>query len=151
MPVHLPTALRRAGYRAAYNVLRVYWFVRRPEVRGVKCVLTKGDRVLLVRHTYGERRWDLPGGRMRRDEPGINAARREMHEELGVLIEDWAPIGIVSGTAEFRRDRMQIFQADIRDGEIELDRGELATGHWFARRELPADVASYVPQILADR
>ncbi len=88
---------------------------------------------------------------MRRDEPALSTARREMHEELGVLIEDWSPIGVVSGTAEFRRDRMQIFQAEIRDGEIEIDRGELATMHWFPRRELPDDVAAYVPQILAER
>jgi NADH pyrophosphatase NudC (nudix superfamily) len=46
---------------------------------------------------------------------------------------------------------MQIFQAEIRDGEIEIDRGELATMHWFPRRELPGDVAVYVPQILAER
>src|SRR5579875_1019747 len=85
--VRLPVGLKRTGYRTAYNVLRVYWFVRRPEVRGVKCVLTKGDRVLLVRHTYGDRRWDLPGGRMRRDEPAVNTARREMQEELGVEIQ----------------------------------------------------------------
>jgi 8-oxo-dGTP pyrophosphatase MutT (NUDIX family) len=149
--VRLPIPVRRAGYRAAYGLLRVYWFVRRPEVRGVKCVLTRGDHVLLVRHTYGDRRWDLPGGRMRRDEAAIGAARREMHEELGVLIQDWAPFGVVLGTAEFRRDRMQIFHAEIRDGEIEIDRGELATMHWFPRRDLPADVATYVPQILAER
>jgi 8-oxo-dGTP pyrophosphatase MutT (NUDIX family) len=149
--VRLPIALRRAGYRTAYGLLRVYWFVRRPEVRGVKCVLTRGDRVLLVRHTYGDRRWDLPGGRMRRDEAALSTARREMQEELGLMIQDWAPIGVVLGTAEYRRDRMQIFHAEVNDGEIEIDRGELATMHWFPRRELPADVPKYVPQILAHR
>jgi 8-oxo-dGTP pyrophosphatase MutT (NUDIX family) len=146
--VRFPIAVRRAALRAAYTGLRVYWFLARPEVRGVKCVLTKGDRVLLVRHTYGDRRWDLPGGRTRRGEPGSNTARREMHEELGVLIEDWSPIGVVSGTTQFRRDRMQIFQAEMRDGEIEIDLGELAAMRWFAREELPANVPAYVPQIL---
>jgi 8-oxo-dGTP diphosphatase len=126
----------------------VYWFLRRPEVRGVKCVLTRGEDVLLVRHAYGDRRWDLPGGRIRRDEPALMTAAREMHEELGVLIEDWAPIGVVTGGAEFRRDRMQIFQAELRDGDIELERAELATMQWFPRRELPRDVPGYVPQIL---
>jgi 8-oxo-dGTP pyrophosphatase MutT (NUDIX family) len=146
--VRLPIPVRRAAYRGAYAGLRVYWFVRRPEVRGVKCVLTQGDLVLLARHTYGDRHWDLPGGRMRRDEPPFSAARREMNEELGLLIEDWKPIGVVSGTAQFRRDRMQIFHAEMRDGEIEIDRGELATTRWFPRHEPPENVASYVPQIL---
>jgi hypothetical protein len=74
-----------------------------------------------------------------------------MQEELGLMIQDWAPIGVVLGTAEYRRDRMQIFHAEVNDGEIEIDRGELATMHWFPRRELPADVPKYVPQILAHR
>jgi 8-oxo-dGTP pyrophosphatase MutT (NUDIX family) len=147
--VQVPIAVRRAALRGAWAALRVYWFLARPEVRGVKCVLTKGDKVLLVRHTYGDGRWDLPGGRMKRGEPALDTARREMREELGVLIDDWAPFGVVVGRAEFRRDRMQIFQAELRDGDIEIDRGELATMRWFPRRELPRDVPQYVPQILA--
>jgi 8-oxo-dGTP pyrophosphatase MutT (NUDIX family) len=131
-------------------MLRVYWFLRRPEVRGVKCVLTRGEEVLLVRHTYGDRRWDLPGGRIKRDEPALNTARREMHEELGVRIEKWAPLGLVTGTAEFRRDRMHVFHAEINEGELlEIDQGELATSHWFPRRDLPRDVPKYIPQILS--
>ena len=53
-------------------------------------------RVLLVRHTYGSRGWDLPGGSMKRGEAPVNAARREMHEELGVTIDDWRSLGLVS-------------------------------------------------------
>ena len=58
----LPVGLRRRAYRLAYALLCVYWFVRRPECHGVKCVLTDGALVLLVRHTYGPPLWDLPGG-----------------------------------------------------------------------------------------
>jgi 8-oxo-dGTP pyrophosphatase MutT (NUDIX family) len=140
--------VRRAALRGAYAGLRVYWFLAHPEVQGVKCVLTRGDHVLLVRHTYGGREWDLPGGRIRRDEPPASTARREMHEELGVLIDDWAPLGEVLGTIEHRRDRMQCFQAELRDGRLEVDRGELATVQWFPRHALPDDVGRYVREIL---
>ena len=111
-------------------------------MRGVKCVLTNGDEVLLVRHTYGDREWDLPGGRIRRDEPAVNTARREMHEELGVLIDDWAPLGEVSGTVDHRRDRMQCFQAEMRDARLEIDLGELAVVDWFPPRGLPDDLGA---------
>ena len=74
---------RRVAINFAYVGLRVYWFLLRPKVVGVKCVVVHGDRVLLVRHTYGRRSWDLPGGTVRRREVPIDAARREMHEELG--------------------------------------------------------------------
>jgi ADP-ribose pyrophosphatase YjhB (NUDIX family) len=146
--VRIPVALRRAALRGAYAVLRVYWFLVHPEVQGVKCVLTHGEHVLLVRHTYGDRGWDLPGGRVRRDEPAVHAARREMHEELGVLIDDWAPLGEVVGTVDHRRDRMQCFQAEVRDGRLEIDPGELAAVQWFARRQLPDRVGHYVREIL---
>src|SRR5438067_13089326 len=94
--MRVPIPLLRVMYRCAYWLLRAYWFVRRPEVQGVKCVLTDGDQVLLVRHTYGHREWDLPGGAVKRDEPPLNAARREMHEELGIRNEEWISIGQVS-------------------------------------------------------
>src|SRR5437870_4690431 len=81
--VTFAVAVRRRGYRVAFALLRVYWFVRRPALHGVKCVLTNGDQVLLVRHTYGSRDWDLPGGAVSRGEPPVATARREMHEELG--------------------------------------------------------------------
>lgn len=56
-----------------------------------------GDRVLLVRKTYGNR-WDIPGGYVDRGESPAAACRRELREELGLdrspvslLVQDWAP------------------------------------------------------------
>jgi ADP-ribose pyrophosphatase YjhB (NUDIX family) len=146
--VRVSIAVRRAALRGAYAVLRVYWFLAHPEVQGVKCVLTHGEHVLLVRHTYGDRGWDLPGGRVRRDEPAVHTARREMQEELGVVIENWSPLGEVVGTVDHRRDRMQCFQAEIRDGRLRIDAGELAAVQWFPRRQLPDRVGHYVREIL---
>ena len=64
---------RRVAIRCAYVGLRVYWFVARPKVVGVKCVVKHDDDVLLVRHTYGRRSWDLPGGTVKRRELPIEA------------------------------------------------------------------------------
>ncbi len=141
--------IRRLGYRFAYAGLRLYWLLRRPEVRGVKCVITDGGRVLLVRHTYGPRGWDLPGGSMKRGEAPVNAARREMHEELGVSIDDWHPLGLVSLNGDHRRDRLHCFQAEVKEPKIEIDRGELADAHWFLPAALPRDVGRFTRPILA--
>jgi 8-oxo-dGTP pyrophosphatase MutT (NUDIX family) len=146
--VQLPIAVRRLGYRCAYAVLLCYWFLLHPRVRGVKCVLTRGDDVLLVRHTYGDREWDLPGGTIRRNEPPLDTARREMQEELGVLIQDWRPLGEVYGIAHHRRDELHCFEAEIRDGRVEIDLGELAAMRWFPRAQLPEDVGHYVRRVL---
>lgn len=144
-----PLAPRRLGYRVAYRLLRVYWVIVRPHSKGVKCVLTSRDRVLLVRHTYGERAWELPGGSLRRNEPPVSAARREVHEELGLTIDEWRSLGEVGARMNRRAVTLHCFQAELAPPAVELDRGELAIAGWFPRRQLPADLGRYVRPILA--
>jgi 8-oxo-dGTP pyrophosphatase MutT (NUDIX family) len=145
----LPVPLRRLGYRTAYLGLLVYWFIRRPRLRGVKCVITDRDRVLLVVHTYGPREWDLPGGGLKRAEPPLSAARREMHEELGIRIDNWKAIGEVFARMHHRSGNLHCFQAELRDPPITMEQGELATVRWFPRQALPSNLARYVRPILA--
>jgi 8-oxo-dGTP pyrophosphatase MutT (NUDIX family) len=130
-------------------LLRAYRLLGRPTVSGVKCVLTDGDRVLLVRHTYGRAEWLLPGGSIKRDEPPLSAARREMREELGIDIADWTALGEVSAYTESGRDRLHCFQAELRAPALTLDRGELETVGWFPRGELPPNLGRFVRPILA--
>jgi ADP-ribose pyrophosphatase YjhB (NUDIX family) len=145
----LPVPVRRVAYRAAYLGLRTYWFIRRPELHGVKCAVIDHDRVLLVRHTYGPRHWDLPGGTMRRGEPPINAARREMAEELGIAVEDWQALGELRVTAFRKHDVLHCFQAELGGRTISIDPGELAGADWFERQALPDDLGPFVEPILA--
>ena len=145
----VPVQVKRLGYRAAYTVLRTYWFIRRPKLSGVKCVLTDGDEVLLVRHTYGPRAWDLPGGAIKRGESPVNAARREMNEELGISIDDWRALGAVRVIVDHRRDLVHCFQADSPGRELTVDQGEIAEVGWFSRQRLPEDLGRYAGPILA--
>jgi 8-oxo-dGTP pyrophosphatase MutT (NUDIX family) len=130
-------------------VLRAWWFVRRPRQQGVKCVLTDGDNVLLVRHTYGRSAWDLPGGGMKRDERPLDTARREIEEELGVRLEDWRDIGALGDREYHRRDTIYCFAAELNGEPLRVDRGELDTVEWFPRRSLPRDLGRYVRRIVA--
>ena len=146
--VELTVGLRRWGYRAAYLGLRGYWFIARPETHGVKCVLTDGDGVLLVRHTYGSRAWDLPGGGGKGGEALDATARREIKEELGIDIADWRPLGQIQVAIDHRRDVVHCFQAEVHAPALRIDRGELSDARWFKRSELPA-VGPYTRRILA--
>jgi 8-oxo-dGTP pyrophosphatase MutT (NUDIX family) len=146
--VQAPVGARRLAYRAAYRTLQVSWLVRRPMKRGVKCLLVNRERVLLVRHTYGDRRWDLPGGAMRRNEEPLATARREMHEELGIESARWTALGIVEGVFHHRRDTIHCFRGELESPEVRLDLGELQTASWFDRSDLPPNLAPYVLPVL---
>ncbi len=147
--VELPVPVRRLGYRAAYGALQVYWFLLRPSSRGVKCVLTHGEYVLLVRHTYGPGAWELPGGGMRRGEEAVATARREMSEELGVSIDDWTRQGETVVDFGHHRDRVQFFTAELTDTQLEVNHAELAEVRWFPRHQLPPNLGRYARAIIA--
>ena len=146
---HLPVPVRRALIRCAYVGLRIYWFLFRPQIVGVKCALVHDRNVLLVRHTYGNRSWDLPGGTVRRRERPVDAARREMEEELGRRIEDWVDLGELFFHADHHDDNLHVFRADVPDRTLDIDLTELAEAAWFAPEALPAPVGRYVHPIIA--
>jgi ADP-ribose pyrophosphatase YjhB (NUDIX family) len=139
---------RRTAMRVAYAGLRTYWFVFRPRVVGVKCVVTHEDDVLLVRHTYGNRAWDLPGGTVRRRELPRDAAEREMHEELGRRFGDWISLGELFVNTNHHDDNLHLFQARVHDRKLDLNLTELAEAAWFPRDALPNDLSRYVRTIV---
>jgi 8-oxo-dGTP diphosphatase len=118
-------------------------------MQGVKCALTDGDRVLLVRHTYGSRAWDLPGGGIKRRESPLAAARREMLEELGLADAAWTTIGALTGRVNHRRETVHVFVAELARPQLRLDRSELEDARWFPRSELPPALGHYVKATLA--
>jgi 8-oxo-dGTP pyrophosphatase MutT (NUDIX family) len=116
-------------YRVAYHLARVYWFVARPKKRGVKCAITRAEEILLVRHTYGDRRsWDLPGGSIKRGED---------------------PLGDFFARYEHRDDTMYCFHAAVEDANPVPDRVEIAEARWFPTAALPAHTGRFVRRILS--
>lgn len=141
--------LRRLGFQVAHALLRVWWLVRRPAMYGVKCIITRGDDVLLVRHAYGSHAWDLPGGGIKRGERPLDAARREMAEELGIESAEWRWLGEAWAMVYHRRDTLHCFQAEVHSGELKINRAELADARWFSRDALPQDLGKCVRRLLA--
>jgi hypothetical protein len=113
---------RRLAYRIAAQLLRVLRPLVPIDWGGVKCVLTDGDQVLLVRHTYGSRQWDLPGGGRHR---GELRARIERH-----------------------RQTIDVYGAELSSPTLKLDLGEIEVAAWFTCDRLPPDTARFVAPIL---
>jgi 8-oxo-dGTP pyrophosphatase MutT (NUDIX family) len=142
--------LLRLAFRIGYRVLRVWWSISRSTKRGVKCVLTRDGQILLVRHTYGDqRRWELPGGGVKRRERPADAARREVHEELGIAVDDLTLLGDLFERIDGKRDRLWCYSAEIGDRELDLDQAEIASAEWFSLDRLPTTTAKYVARITA--
>jgi len=152
--VPLPIPVQRLGYRTAYRVLRVYWWIFRPRSSGVKCILTHQDAVLLVRHTYGPRGWDLPGGSRKRGEAAEATATREIQEELGLSVDAWRPLGKIEVVIDRHTDALHCFHAEVGSPEIGspplvLDLAELSAAQWFPKQSLPHPLGRYTSAILA--
>ncbi|MEA2320186.1 MAG: hypothetical protein QOD81_36 [Solirubrobacteraceae bacterium] len=117
--------------------MRLWWFVRRPHTSGVKCVVRDGERVLFVRHTYGNRHaWELPGGILGRDEAPDSAVRREMREELGVELADLRELGRVEVSGDHKHTLLICFEAGPASAPLRFARAEIAEARW-ARPDAP--------------
>lgn len=121
-----------------------YWRLIGPRTLGVRIVVRDGDgRFLLVRHSYGAGDWLFPGGGVHRRERIDAAARREAHEETGVLIPD-APgalllVGVFSNLREGKSDHVVVFEAvEWYPASEPSDDPEIAETGWFAPDDLPA-------------
>jgi 8-oxo-dGTP pyrophosphatase MutT (NUDIX family) len=140
-------SFQRIGMRVAYRVLQVYWFFRRPAANGVKCVVMRGDELVLVRHTYGRRgTWDLPGGGLKRGETPQIAARREVREELGLDLDGWRELGRTNLVVDHKRNRLNGCATPLAGGEIVADEIEIAEARWFGRSALPEPLTPWVRQ-----
>ena len=83
------------GFRAWVGAgLPVQAIDARPSVFGAATVIVRGDRVLLVHHTYGELNWEIPGGGADPGESAEEAARREALEETGVTLAGMRLTGV---------------------------------------------------------
>jgi 8-oxo-dGTP pyrophosphatase MutT (NUDIX family) len=91
------------------NRLRLY--VTRPITVGVRLILTDGQSVLLVKHTY-QRHWYLPGGGVQKSETLEQAARREMAEEVGAQLGQLQLFGVYTNFYEYKNDHVIVFVCD---------------------------------------
>lgn len=144
------TRLVRLAYRAGYVAIRVWSAVLRPHTRGVKCLVSEGGAILLVRHAYGPRQWDLPGGFARRGEAFLETARREIDEELALPgADDPRQFAELRRRHLGRHETLGAMGVRVPTRVVEIRSLELLEAGWFDRRALPADRAEIVDEILA--
>ena len=124
--------------RILYWVYQVYLFLFRPVTYGVRVLLVKDGRVLLIRHTYRSG-WHLPGGGIQRGETVETAARREVREETGAEMGAVQLPGIYSNLDGYVSGHNILFACEDFSIVSSPDH-EIAEARFFAQSELPADI-----------
>ena len=103
---------------------------------GAMCCVERADgAVLLVRQSY-RKSWALPGGLLNRNEEPIDAATRELEEEIGLTVElEDNPKVVVD--ARSRRVDVIYHTRFAGDEEPSPRSAEILEARWFAPDELP--------------
>jgi ADP-ribose pyrophosphatase YjhB (NUDIX family) len=111
-------------------------------------ILDDRDRVLLVKHDYGELNWELPGGGGEPRESAEETARREAREEVGIELEVDRLTGVYW---EPERDAHHfVFRAHPKGDPRVNDRREIAEVGWFDPGELPRPMSDFTESRIAD-
>ncbi|MEL7274656.1 MAG: NUDIX domain-containing protein [Pseudomonadota bacterium] len=129
---YLPKALRHPAF--------IVWsLATRAMTMGVRCAFfdTQG-RVFLVRHTY-VKGWHMPGGGVERGETVMDALKKEVREEAGiVLTEPPGLFAIYRNTIHSRFDHVALYVArSLPAGPAPEPNVEIAETGWFALDALP--------------
>ena len=102
-------------------------------------IFDDAGRILLVRHSYGLRRWGTPGGRLEPGESPIYALSREVAEEIGCEICITHLVGIYA--KPYRDDLVLSFAAAIVSGVARPCPSEISDIMFSSRDSLPPEPA----------
>ncbi len=95
----------RLAATATHMLLRLFWFVTRPATLGAHALaLTPERKVVLVKLRYAPG-WRVPGGGRSPGEDPVDAAIRELREEIGLVSHGDARLARdFEESVDFRRD-----------------------------------------------
>lgn len=123
----------RMAYRAAYRIMRVYWWLARPKTRGALIALWHGGEILLVRNSYLSY-YCVPGGYIKASETPAAAAVRELAEEVAITTTpDALKLGSQETHAwEGKTDEVFIFDLELAERPLfQVDNREVVDAEFF--------------------
>jgi 8-oxo-dGTP diphosphatase len=99
------------------------------------------DRILCVRHAYGQKRWTNPGGRLEDDEDPGDGVLRELHEETGYHGTVVAHLGTYIALYKTPIDIVLFFHVQLRGRDLWTPNSEISACGFFSAANLPEPMA----------
>jgi 8-oxo-dGTP pyrophosphatase MutT (NUDIX family) len=107
---------------------------------GARALVLQNNQILLVKHTYMPE-WYTIGGGVDAGESGLQALRRELLEEVGVILHESPPILGVYHNRHKKRDDYVIVYVCKKFEKTEVTSNEILEARWFPLNALPPDIS----------
>lgn len=140
--------LTRTFYKTVNPIRKLYWFIFRPNTRGVKCIIAHEDKILFVRLSYGHKHWTLPGGGVNKGESFEDAAIREAKEEVGIPISHMEKIYEYHNNKEYKNDHCLCYFSKVSSPKFNIDNLEISETKWATLANVPEPHVPRVKEIL---
>jgi len=111
----------------------------RPHNKGVKTLLFNDGYVLMVKIGYAHKKWVFPGGAIDKGEDPATAAKRELFEESGCMVDRVERIGEKVWQRKYGTVTTQYFYATTDSRALSIDDQEIIDAGWFSLDQLPKD------------
>jgi len=130
-------AVWRWSMRYAYRLQLAWWFVRRPKISGAYVAVWYEGQVLVIRNSY-RRKLSFPAGGLKRRETPVDAAVRELGEEVGIAArsEDLLYHGEILNRSGYAEDHAHFFELFCDEAPtVRVDRREVVSAEFVAPDE----------------
>ena len=142
-------ALHRRALKLAHALRHRWRRWRKVPLTGVTMIARDPEgRLLLVRLSYAESGWSLPGGGAKRGETMEAAAVRELAEETGCVAEKVRLVGTLEETVSGSPHTAHVY-ACVTEDLPRPDRREVLEARFFPRHSLPHPMTAYTEARLA--
>jgi 8-oxo-dGTP pyrophosphatase MutT (NUDIX family) len=116
--------------------MRSWWYITRPKTAGAKVVIIFENKILLIKTTY-EYSYSLPGGGIKKNETPEAAAKREVFEEVGILLNEVTALPSFVTHEEYKEDTVYSFYSEVTNKNYKLDSFEIDKAEWHPLDDLP--------------
>lgn len=136
----LITYMQRGLYFIKFWLLRVIGSEK--DIGGVRVILVRDGRVVLVRHWLSQDVWTLPGGGIDKGEHPSDAGKREVWEEVGYKVNSFdGQLGIYRGRMGEKDSVIVLYTEDFEGGMKWLPNLEIMERGLFDLDNLPPNLS----------